>query len=97
LGAVYVDLPNYFFAKLNRFGANGLMLFLRSVVDRPSLWKSTNLGWPDASNEPSSDDNILGGRRDCGGNSRSVTRCLSFLQTGHFAVGGITAALVIGW
>ena len=54
----YADLPNFYFADPNRFGPNGLMLFVRSHVERRSKWESTNLGWPDASNEPSTADFI---------------------------------------
>jgi hypothetical protein len=53
--------PNYYCAPA--FGKAGLFLYLREDVERQSRWNSEDLGWPDESFEPDTDDLIkfLGG------------------------------------
>lgn len=56
------NFPSYYYADAARFGPNGLMLFLRSDVERIS-WGGERLEWPPDSDEPSADDliKLLGG------------------------------------
>jgi hypothetical protein len=51
----FANGPNYYLAPPEKFGPNGLMLFLRSHVERRGEWQSENLGWPDA-RKPTGDD-----------------------------------------
>jgi len=57
------NFPTYYFADEMRFGPEGLMLFLRSDVERRLSWGNERLEWPPESDEPSTDDMIrlLGG------------------------------------
>ena len=57
------NFPSYYLADKTRFGPEGLMLFLRSDVERRLSWGNERLEWPPESDEPSTDDMIklLGG------------------------------------
>lgn len=57
------NFPSYYFADATRFGPEGLMLFLRSDVERRLSWGGERLEWPPESDEPSANDLIkfLGG------------------------------------
>jgi hypothetical protein len=50
------NMPSYYFADKNQFGPEGLMLFLRSDVERRLSWANQRLDWPPESDEPSTDE-----------------------------------------
>jgi hypothetical protein len=57
------NFPNYFLADASRFAPHGLMLFLRSDVERRASWQGRPLDWPSEAEEPNAQDliNLMGG------------------------------------